>query len=169
MASEIFERHWPEHAAGLVPVLRLVARSFVPTDGAADALVARTLETALAQAAALPPGRTAAGWLYVILRDLALAQPAAPATAPDGWPASIAGLTRPASAQGPVMTAIRRLDLADRQPLLLLALLNLPEDEAAAICGCPVAEVVARARSARDLLQSGLDKDVPGAFAAAGH
>lgn len=131
------EHPGPQDVTDVVPALRLAARAFVPGAAEADALVIRTLEAALSHPSGPPQGCDLRGWLYTLLRGFA---PAVPASEPA--PAQV----HPGAQ---ALAAVRRLAMAEREPLILLYLLELDEEQAAAICGCSPAEVAARAKAAQ--------------------
>ena len=60
-----------------------------------------------------------------------------------------------------VLTAVRKLPQAQREVLVLIAMLGINYDEAARICGCPIGTIKSRLNRARAQLKAALEPPEP--------
>lgn len=141
-----------------IPALRAFARSLARDPAEADDLVQETLTKAIARIDQFQPGTRLRSWLFTILRntfytrygkmsrerpgdaDCVSSLPWTPAT--QEWSAELRT----------VLTAVRRLPQAQREALVLVAMLGVEYEEAAQICGCPIGTIKSRLNRARSQL-----------------
>lgn len=141
-----------------VPHLRRFALSLTRDSVEAEDLVQFTLLKAWEHQARFAPGTRLIAWLFTILRNGYLnGRMKRRREIPDPDGAHAAKLSRPADQENrlsvrDLQAALDRLDPAQREALLLIAVDDLSYDEAAAIIGCPCGTVKSRVSRARDKL-----------------
>lgn len=152
---------------GAVPRLRRYALSLTHHGADADDLVQHTLLKAWEHRRQFAPGSSLSAWLFAILRNgffngrrkyrLEVADP-------DGTHAaalaSAAEQEHRASLRD-LQGALDRLDPAQREALLLVAVEGLSYEAAADVIGCPAGTVKSRVSRARDRLGQDLDRPIP--------
>jgi RNA polymerase sigma factor (sigma-70 family) len=139
----------------LIPALRAFARTFCRDPSEADDLVQETLTKGIANIDKFEPGTRMKSWLFTIMRNtFYTAVKASNREAPglldcaSGRPTSEA--TQEWSVRGKeVQAAINRLPECHREVLVLVGVLGMSYEEAAAICGCAVGTVKSRLNRAR--------------------
>ncbi|MGE7417659.1 sigma-70 family RNA polymerase sigma factor [Methylobacterium tarhaniae] len=154
---------------GAVPRLRRYALSLTHHGADADDLVQHTLLKAWEHRRQFVPGSSLPAWLFAILRNgffngrrkyrLEVADP-------DGTHA--AGLASAAEQEHratlhDLQGALDRLEPAQREALLLIAVEGLSYEAAAEVIGCPPGTVKSRVSRARDRLVHDLDRPFGGA------
>ncbi|AWB21445.1 RNA polymerase subunit sigma-24 [Methylobacterium currus] len=152
---------------GAVPRLRRYALSLTHHGADADDLVQHTLLKAWEHRRQFVPGSSLSAWLFAILRNgffngrrkhrLEVADP-------DG--AHAATLASAAEQEHratlrDLQGALDRLEPAQREALLLIAVEGLSYEAAADLIGCPAGTVKSRVSRARDRLGQDLDRDPP--------
>ena len=141
-----------------VPHLRRFALSLTRDAVESDDLVQFTLLKAWEHQGRFQPGTRLIAWLFTILRNGFLngrLKRRREVPDPDGLHA--ARLSRPADQEDRIdvrdlQSALDRLEPAQREALLLVAVDDLSYEEAAAIIGCPRGTVKSRVSRARDRL-----------------
>ena len=143
----------------LIPRLRRYARALTGERSAADDLVQDTLERAWTKLHLWRSGSDLRAWLFTIMHNVHVNQVrsrASTATLPldDDLPDSP---VRPTQADmlevRDIDTALRRLPVAQREVLLLIALEHLSYQETANALGIPIGTVMSRLARARERLR----------------
>jgi RNA polymerase sigma-70 factor (ECF subfamily) len=150
-----------------VPRLRRYALSLTHHGADADDLVQHTLLKAWEHRRQFSPGTSLPAWLFAILRNSFFngrrkyrLEVADPDGAHAATLASAAEQEHRASLRD-VQGALDRLEPAQREALLLVAVEGLSYEAAAAIIGCPAGTVKSRVSRARDRLGQDLDRGSP--------
>lgn len=142
----------------LIPALRAFARTFCRSPADADDLVQETLTKAIANLHRFEPGTRLKSWLFTIMRNTFLSGIAKSRRETTG--VEIEETTGPGQ-DAPqewsqqvreVRAAIGRLPQAQREVLVLVAMLGVSYEEAARICDCAVGTVKSRLSRARAAL-----------------
>jgi RNA polymerase sigma-70 factor, ECF subfamily len=147
-----------EDLIAAVPHLRRFALSLTRDSVEAEDLVQFTLLKAWEHQGRFVRGTRLIAWLFTILRNGYLnSRMKHRREVPDPDGAYAAKLSRPADQENrlgvrDLQAALDRLDPAQREALLLIAVEDLSYDEAAAIIGCPRGTVKSRVSRARDRL-----------------
>jgi RNA polymerase sigma factor (sigma-70 family) len=149
------ERDQEPAIVDLIPALRAFARTFCRDPSDADDLVQETLTKGIANIDKFEAGTRMKSWLFTIMRNTFLtAMKSYSREAPglldcaSGRPTTEA--TQEWSVRGKeVHAAINRLPESHREILVLVGVLGMNYDEAAAICGCAVGTVKSRLHRAR--------------------
>jgi RNA polymerase sigma-70 factor (ECF subfamily) len=151
----------------LIPALRAFARTFYRETSEADDLVQETLTRALTSIHQFRPGTSMKSWLFTIMRNafytkVRVETREAPGTAECVSLRPAADATQEWSARGREMErAIQRLPEQQREVLMLIGVLGVSYDEAAAICGCAMGTVKSRLNRARIRLLEELGEATP--------
>jgi len=147
-----------------VPHLRRYALSLTRDTVESDDLVQFTLLKAWEHRGRFEPGTRLKAWLFTILRNGYLnGRMKRRWEVPDPDGAHASRLSRPAEQDGKLdvrdlQVALGRLDAAQREALLLIAVDDLSYEEAAAVIGCPPGTVKSRVCRARDRLARALNE-----------
>lgn len=139
----------------LIPALRAFARTFHRDPSEADDLVQETLIKGLANIHRFEPGSSLKSWLFTIMRNtfytrIRIAMREAPGLADcaSAWPA-IEAPQEWFSRGIELALAIERLPRQQRDVLVLIGVLGVSYEEAAAICGCAKGTIKSRLNRAR--------------------
>lgn len=143
-----------------IPALRAFARSLARDPVEADDLVQETLTKAIAKIDQFEPGTRLRSWLFTILRNTFYTRCAKMRRERPGEADCVS--TQPWSPAGQdwsaelriVLAAVKRLPPAQRETLVLVAMLGVEYEEAAQICGCPVGTIKSRLNRARVQLKA---------------
>lgn len=139
----------------LIPALRAFARTFYRDVDAADDLVQETLVRALSGISQFRPGTSMKSWLFTIMRNafytkIKIETREAPGAADCVSLQAASDATQEWSVRGrEIAGAIQRLPRQQREVLVLIGVLGVSYDEAAAICGCAMGTVKSRLSRAR--------------------
>ena len=153
----------------LIPALRAFARTFYRETSEADDLVQETLMRALSSLHQFRPGTSMKSWLFTIMRNafytkVRVESREAPGAAECVSQRPATDATQEWSARGREMErAIQRLPEQQREVLMLIGVLGVSYDEAAAICGCAMGTVKSRLNRARLRLLEELGEASPDA------
>ena len=151
----------------LIPALRAFARTFYRETSEADDLVQETLTRALTSIHQFRPGTSMKSWLFTIMRNtfytkVRVETREAPGAAECVSLRPAADATQEWSARGREMErAIQRLPEQQREVLMLIGVLGVSYEEAAAICGCAMGTVKSRLNRARIRLLEELGEATP--------
>ena len=145
---------------GMLPSLRLLARTFVRDTDAADDLLQETLVKALAGISGFTPGTDLWAWLFTIMRNTYRSNLRRDGnrTVPELDLAE--AICRPAHDIGigyaQILAAIWRMPAPYREALILVFLMEESYEAAARICRCPVGTIKSRVSRARATLMADL-------------
>ncbi|TGD95473.1 sigma-70 family RNA polymerase sigma factor [Methylobacterium nonmethylotrophicum] len=162
-------RAFKDELIGAVPRLRRYAQSLTRHGADADDLVQHTLLKAWEHRRQFTPGTSLSAWLFAILRNgFFNGRRRTGREVPDPDGAHAAALTSAAEQEHradlhDLQRALDRLDPAQREALLLVAVEGLSYEAAADIIGCPSGTVKSRVSRARDRLAQELDHAPEGA------
>jgi RNA polymerase sigma-70 factor (ECF subfamily) len=149
--------------AAFIPRLRRFAHALVRDPAAADDLVQDTLERACSRSGQFREGTNLQAWLFSIMHSVfinGLKTPHARASfesIDEDFELPVPDFTRQLELRELIVTALEELSPEHREVLLLVALEDMPYDEAAQVLGVPVGTVksrVARARSQLTVLMN---------------
>jgi RNA polymerase sigma-70 factor (ECF subfamily) len=141
-----------------VPNLRAFAMSLCGSADRTDDLVQETLLRAIANIHSFQPGTNLCGWLTTILRNQFLSDLRKRRNEVEDVDGRYGGALKSIPEQesriefGEFRAALAMLPFDQQEALLLVGALGLPCDEAAAICGTPVATMRSRIHRARSQL-----------------
>ncbi|TPE51776.1 sigma-70 family RNA polymerase sigma factor [Amaricoccus solimangrovi] len=147
----------------LIPALRAFARSLARDPTEADDLVQETLMKAIANTDKFQPGTRLRSWLFTIMRNSFSTRCVKANRERPGGADCVSALPWTEATQHwsselrEVMTAIRTLPRAQREVLVLVAMLGIEYDEAARICDCPIGTIKSRLNRAREQLRLALE------------
>ena len=151
-----------------IPRLRRYARHLVGDVDRADDLVQECLTRALDKRDSWTPGTNLRAWLFVILKNCHINELRRAQRSPISGEASLRepDLTRAGSQEArvallEVRDAFLGLSEEHREVLLLVAVEELPYEEAAAILGVPLGTVRSRLSRARQALRAALEGAKP--------
>jgi RNA polymerase sigma-70 factor, ECF subfamily len=158
-----------EELLGAVPRLRRYAQSLTHHGADADDLVQHTLLKAWEHRRQFVPGTSLSAWLFAILRNgffNGRRKHRLEVPDPDGTHA--AGLSSAAeqehrASMRDLQGALDRLEPAQREALVLVAVEGLTYEAAADLIGCPAGTVKSRVSRARDRLAQDLTPEFGGA------
>ncbi|GJE37115.1 hypothetical protein KHHGKMAE_1171 [Methylobacterium persicinum] len=156
------ERRFTSDLVGVVPDLRRYALSLVRDATESEDLVQYTLLKAWEHRASYRPGTGLKAWLFTILRNGHLnGRMKYRREVPDPEGSHAAGLASLADQEHrlevqDMQEALARLEPAQREALLLIAVEDLTYEAAAARIGCPPGTVKSRVSRARDRLAAEL-------------
>jgi RNA polymerase sigma factor (sigma-70 family) len=147
----------------LIPALRAFARSLTRDPTEADDLVQETLMKAIANTDKFEPGTRLRSWLFTIMRNTFSTRYIKMKREPTGRTECVSTTQRGEAAQQwslelrEVLAAVQRLPRANREVLVLVAMLDTSYEEMARICECPVGTIKSRLNRARRQLREMLD------------
>lgn len=154
-----------ETIVDLIPALRAFARSFCRDPSDADDLVQETLTKGIAHIDRFEPGTRMKSWLFTIMRNtfytrIRISNREAPGLADCVSAMPVAEATQEWSLRGQELKeAIDRLPPHYREVLVLIGVLGVSYEEAAAICGCAIGTVKSRLNRGRAHLLEHLGED----------
>jgi len=146
----------------LLPALRAFSMTFYRGRNDADDLVQETLVRALGAIDTFEPGTRLKSWLFTIMRNTFYTKIKKYNREAPGLSECISDMRRVAPTQErsvemrEVHEAIHRLKPHHREILLLIGVLEIPYEEAAAITGCDIGTVKSRLNRARAALLADL-------------
>lgn len=144
-----------EEIVRLIPAMRAFARTFYRNPDTADDLVQETLVRALSAIGQFRPGTSMKSWLFTIMRNafytkVKIETREAPGATDCVSLQASSDSTQEWSVRGRELArAIQRLPQQQREVLVLIGVLGVSYDEAAAICGCAMGTVKSRLSRAR--------------------
>ena len=145
----------PGEVVDLIPALRAFARTFYRNKDDADDLVQETLSKALANLERFEPGTRMKAWLFTIMRNTFLTGIKKTNRESPGQDDCVSGQSVTAPSQEwaqrswEVAQAIDQLPEDQRQVIVLIGMIGIGYDDAAAICGCAIGTVKSRLNRAR--------------------
>ena len=147
-----------EEIVQLIPALRAFARTFYRDPVDADDLVQETLTKGIANIDKFKPGTRMKSWLFTIMRNTFCTRFA-------GYKREQPGLMECASSRlsveapqewrvrgNEVKDAVESLPAPQREVIVLIGMLGVSYEDAAAICGCAIGTVKSRLNRARATL-----------------
>nr|WP_210308603.1 sigma-70 family RNA polymerase sigma factor [Prosthecomicrobium pneumaticum] len=150
--------------------MRAFARSFCRDPSDADDLVQETLTKGIAHIDKFEPGTRMKSWLFTIMRNtfytrIKISKREAPGLADCVSAMPVSEATQEWSLRGQELKeAIDRLPPHYREVLVLIGVLGVSYEEAAAICGCAIGTVKSRLNRGRAHLLEHLGEDSPRAL-----
>src|SRR5690606_17646634 len=139
----------------LIPALRAFARTFYRDANDADDLVQETLMKGLAHLHQFEDGTSMKSWFFTIMRNtfytkIKIAKREAPGMADCVSADPVINATQEWSARGlEIHNAIQRLPEQQREFMMLVGVLGMSYEEAAAICNCAMGTIKSRLNRAR--------------------
>lgn len=139
----------------LIPALRAFARTFYRDPDTADDLVQETLVRALSAINQFRPGTSMKSWLFTIMRNAFYTKVRVETREAPGATDCVSLQVASNATQewsvrgGEIARAIQRLPQQQREVLVLIGVLGVSYEEAAAICGCAMGTIKSRLSRAR--------------------
>ncbi len=149
----------------LIPALRAFARTFYRDPGEADDLVQDVLMRALGSLHQFQPGTALKSWLFTIMRNtfytrIRKAAREAPGAADCVADRPSMAATQEWTARGhEVQNALQKLPEQQREVVVLIGVLGVSYEEAAAICNCAMGTIKSRLNRARATLVAELGEE----------
>ena len=153
----------PSDVVDMIPALRAFARSLSRDAADVDDLVQETLTKAIANIEKFEPGTRLRSWLFTIMRNTHYSRAVKRNRERPGDADCVSGLAWNLPTQdwsvelSEVLTAVRKLPQAQREVLVLIAMLGINYDEASRICDCPIGTIKSRLNRARAQLKAALE------------
>ena len=145
----------PGELVDLIPALRAFARTFYRNKDDADDLVQETLSKALANLERFERGTRMKAWLFTIMRNTFLTGIKKTNRESPGQDDCVSGQSVTAPSQEwaqrswEVAQAIDQLPEDQRQVIVLIGMIGIGYEDAAAICGCAIGTIKSRLNRAR--------------------